>query len=49
MLEWLVSNESKKMSKEVVVYLLSYYTCIYLDGLKKDMENISQNSLPTEI
>jgi hypothetical protein len=49
MLEWLVSNGSEKMSKEVIVDLLSYYTCIYLDGLRKDTENIRQNSLNTEI
>jgi len=38
MLEGLVSNESEKMSEEVVVDLLSYFTCIYLVGLRKNME-----------
>jgi hypothetical protein len=38
MLDWLVSNESEKMSEEVVVDLISYFTSIYVVGLVKNMK-----------
>jgi len=44
-----MNNVSEKMSEEVVVDHLSYFTWIYPVGLRKNMENTKQNSPLTEI